>query len=61
VRIPEGGTPGWWTANLRLGVTRSHVRFGLTFENLGNETYKYHGSGIYGAGTNARIFAEASL
>jgi outer membrane receptor protein involved in Fe transport len=61
VRIPEGGTPGWWTANLRLGVTRSRVRFGLTFENLGNETYKYHGSGIYGAGTNARIFAEASL
>jgi hypothetical protein len=30
-------------------------------ENLLNESYKYHGSGIYGAGTNARIFLEANM
>ncbi len=54
VRIPQDGTPGWVTWNIRGGVClHEHYRFGLTVENLTNEKYKYHASGVYGAGTNA--------
>ncbi|MBN1945590.1 MAG: TonB-dependent receptor [Bradymonadales bacterium] len=52
-RIPEGGTPGWCTWNLRAGFTYHQLRLGLTLENLTNTDYKTHGSGVYGAGTNA--------
>ena len=59
VRIPAGGTPGWWTLNLRLGlVAFSHLRFGLALENLLNKKYKYHGSGVWAPGTNAVLMAE---
>ena len=59
VRIPKGGTPGWWTLNLRLGlVAFSHLRAGLALENLLNKKYKYHGSGIWAPGTNAVLTVE---
>lgn len=61
VRIPEGGTPGWWTVNLRLGAVRRRLRLGLTLENLLDTAYRYHGSGVYGAGASARLFVEADL
>jgi outer membrane receptor protein involved in Fe transport len=56
VRIPAGGTPGWWTLNLRLGlVAFSHVRVGVALENLLNQKYRYHGSGLWAPGINAII------
>jgi outer membrane receptor protein involved in Fe transport len=61
-RIPEGGTPGWWTLNARTGVQVPRllsVRLGL--ENLCNETYRYHGSGVDGAGTSATLAIELLL
>jgi outer membrane receptor protein involved in Fe transport len=61
-RIPEGGTPGWWTLNLR-GAARinRHLRFVLFVENLLNAQYKYHGSGILAPGLSARIGLEGTL
>lgn len=57
-RIPEGGTPGWWTANLRLGGTLwDRLRLGLAFENLGDIKYKYHVSGVYMPGIQAVVTA----
>ena len=54
VRIPDGGTPGWWTWNIRAGMTvYDHLQVGLSVENLLDEDYKYHGSGVFAAGTNA--------
>jgi hemoglobin/transferrin/lactoferrin receptor protein len=58
-RIPEGGTPGWWTWNIRCGlVILDHFRLGMTVENLLDYRYKYHASGVYSPGTNAVITAE---
>jgi outer membrane cobalamin receptor len=52
-RIPEGGTPGWSTWNIAMGYTAwQRVQILLRGENLLNKKYKYHGSGIFGAGTN---------
>ena len=59
VRIPEGGTPGWWTLNLRAGaMVFHHLRVNLALENLLNVKYKYHGSGIWSPGTNAVVSVE---
>jgi len=33
----------------------------LTLENLLNEPYRYHGSGVDGAGTSAVLAAELTL
>lgn len=56
---PEGpdrcaGTPGFAVLNLAGGarLTR-HVDIVLRIENLGNEPYKYHGSGVYAPGLSA--------
>jgi outer membrane receptor protein involved in Fe transport len=52
-RIPEGGTPGWATLNLRGTLDYRRLLFlGLVLENLTDARYKYHGSGVWGAGTN---------
>jgi len=60
VRIPEGGTPAWWTWNLRLGMTaHEHLRLNLVVENLLDAKYKYHASGVYAPGTSAMLSLEA--
>ncbi len=52
-RIPEGGTPGWWTLNLRASARFSdRYRTGLAIENLFNRKYRYHGSGLWAPGLN---------
>lgn len=57
VRIPDGGTPAWFTLNARGGLTWDRPISGvermtlyLTAENLLDAEYKYHGSGVYGPG-----------
>ncbi|MDP8224424.1 MAG: TonB-dependent receptor [Candidatus Lernaella stagnicola] len=61
-RIPEDGTPEWWTWNVRTGlVAYEHLRLGLAVENLTNVEYKYHGSGVFGPGTNALLTADLSF
>ncbi len=60
VRIPDGGTPGWWTWNVSLGVVPAEwCELTLRAENLLDKTYKYHGSGLYSAGTNVSLTATA--
>lgn len=56
IRIPDDGTPGWLTLNLR-GALRisSHLKLDLGFYNLLDARYRVHGSGIDGAGRNAVI------
>jgi hemoglobin/transferrin/lactoferrin receptor protein len=59
VRIPSGGTPGWWTLNIRAGARiLKHMRMSLSVENVFNKKYKYHASGIYSPGTNATFSLE---
>jgi outer membrane receptor protein involved in Fe transport len=59
VRIPEGGTPGWWTLNARAGLKISKsLRLNLSLENILDTGYKYHGSGVWSPGSNFILSAE---
>jgi outer membrane receptor protein involved in Fe transport len=61
-RIPQGGTPAWWTLNLRLGAQIGpHLRVLLAAENLLDRKYKYHGSGVYAPGTNVILQLEGTI
>ncbi len=60
-RIPEGGTPGWYTLNLRLGYeirNFGHVQFAI--ENILDRNYREHGSGINSAGRNIILSMQVS-
>ncbi len=58
-RIPEGGTPGWWTLNLRAGIRPvDWLQISVGGSNLLDELYKVHGSGVYGAGATAWLALE---
>jgi hemoglobin/transferrin/lactoferrin receptor protein len=52
-RIPEDGTPGWATLNLRGGYQiNENLRASLGFFNLTDTNYRIHGSGQNEAGRN---------
>ncbi len=52
-RIPPGGTPGYTTLSLRSGYKLSHgVSMTAVLDNVTNEDYRVHGSGINEAGIN---------
>jgi hemoglobin/transferrin/lactoferrin receptor protein len=58
-RVPKGGTPGWWTWNIRVGVSMwNHLRWQLALDNILNKKYKYHGSGIYNPGATVVLTLE---
>jgi hemoglobin/transferrin/lactoferrin receptor protein len=50
VRIGPAGTDAFHVVNLRAGLTLGPVRLALGLENVGDEPYKYHGSGVYRPG-----------
>jgi hemoglobin/transferrin/lactoferrin receptor protein len=52
-RIPEGGTPGWEVVNLFAGYQLAFVGMKVGLENIFNEDYRTHGSGINGVGRSA--------
>ena len=52
-RIPTGGTPGWQVVNLFAGYRLAAVKFNVGLQNLFNEDYRTHGSGINGIGRSA--------
>jgi hemoglobin/transferrin/lactoferrin receptor protein len=52
-RIPEGGTPGWEVVSFFAGYQLSFVKMKVGFENIFNEDYRTHGSGINGVGRSA--------
>jgi outer membrane receptor protein involved in Fe transport len=57
-RIPLGGTPGYGTLNLRAGRAFGRCnqhRLSLVLENITDQNYLVHGSGVYGTGFTARL------
>jgi len=52
-RIPKGGTPGWNVVNLNTRYALKHFTFDLSLQNLFNEDFRYHGSGVNGYGRSA--------
>ena len=58
-RIPDDGTPGWATLNLRAGF-RPHRKLAISIgaTNLTDAQYKYHGSGVYAPGASVWLALE---
>lgn len=61
-RIPPGGTPGWDVVNLRFGY-KWNRRFetSVALENLFDENYRIHGSGVNEPGRSLVVAAELSF
>lgn len=58
-RIPEIGTPGWSTWNIRAGMPLGGaIDFQISVENLLDSNYREHGSGINGPGRNFVVSVE---
>ena len=60
-RIPAGGTPGWNVFNVNAGYNWSFLSFDLRLQNLLDEDYRYHGSGINGYGRSALLTVKLSI
>lgn len=53
LRIPQGGTPGWWTLNMRSGINLwQQVEVTLSIANLLDRNYREHLSGFNAPGRN---------
>ena len=60
-RIPEGGTPGWNVFNMSTGYTWKTISANLSFNNLFNRDYRYHGSGVNGYGRSLFVTMKVNL
>ena len=49
-RIKQGGTPGWAVLNTRVEFQRRNFRVNTGIQNIFNEAYRVHGSGVDGVG-----------
>ena len=59
-RIDPQGTPGWVTANAHAGWdVNEYLQLRLALENIADEAYREHGSGIDAAGIDAIVAVEA--
>jgi hemoglobin/transferrin/lactoferrin receptor protein len=56
-RIPDGGTPGWQIFNAWMGYDRDWLRVSLGLQNLTDEAYRMHGSGVDGYGRSVWVAA----
>lgn len=54
-RIPPGGTPGWLISNLKVGFENKYFNTIIGINNLFNEVYQTHGSGVHGYGRSLFI------
>jgi hemoglobin/transferrin/lactoferrin receptor protein len=60
-RIPAGGTPGWSIINLQTGFSVGFAIIDVSFLNLLDLDYRYHGSGVNGTGRSAFITLRFNL
>jgi len=54
-RIPNGGTPGWNLVNMYASYQVSGVKTNIGLQNIFNQDYRIHGSGINGYGRSAWV------
>lgn len=54
-RIPIGGTPAWKVVNILGGYRFEKVRINLALQNLLNEDYRIHGSGVNAVGRSVSL------
>ena len=56
-RIGKAGTPGWRVINLNGGYRWKNLILSAEWQNLTNEAYRTHGSGVNGVGSSAWLSA----
>jgi hemoglobin/transferrin/lactoferrin receptor protein len=54
-RIASGGTPAWSVANIYAGYRGSWFGVNIGFENIFDEAYRVHGSGVDGIGRSVWV------
>ena len=59
-RIFEGGTPGWNVINIYTNYDLGKFIVGIGVNNILNEAYRYHGSGIDGIGRSLQLTCKYS-
>lgn len=57
-RIPKGGTPSWTIFNIYGGYSFKNLSVNMALQNLLNEDYRTHGSGVNGVGRSASLSAN---
>ena len=60
-RIPTGGTPQWSVLNIYGGYSWSFADLNLGAQNLLNEDYRTHGSGINGVGRSLWVSVKIKI
>ncbi|OVE75699.1 hypothetical protein BVX97_03815 [bacterium E08(2017)] len=61
-RIPPGGTPGYVVGDVRAGcVVSDCLTVSLAVENIGDEDYRVHGSGLNEPGRNVILVSAMSF
>lgn len=60
-RIQDDGTPGWSLINVQAGYEWKWLKLNAGFQNLTNEAYRIHGSGVDGVGRSAWLSAAVSF
>ncbi|HEX9956790.1 MAG TPA: TonB-dependent receptor, partial [Fibrella sp.] len=59
-RIGKAGTPGWQVLNLNGGYRWKNITLSAEWQNITNEAYRTHGSGVDGVGSSAWLSALVS-
>jgi hemoglobin/transferrin/lactoferrin receptor protein len=54
-RIPKGGTPAWWIMNVYGNYSWQSLTLNIAFQNLFNQDYRTHGSGVNGVGRSVSM------
>jgi outer membrane receptor protein involved in Fe transport len=60
-RIPKGGTPGYQVLNFYSGIDFDLLLLKLYFNNIFNQDYRTHGSGINGMGRSISLMASVKI
>ena len=60
-RIPKGGTPGWQVMNVYGNYRLGQLKLFLSLQNIFNQDYRTHGSGINGMGRSCSLMMELLL
>jgi hemoglobin/transferrin/lactoferrin receptor protein len=60
-RIGKEGTAAWEIINIQSGFTHKWLIINLSLQNLTNQDYRTHGSGINGVGRSAWLTLSANL
>lgn len=60
-RIPDGGTPGWTVLNIYGGYEFEVISLSAGLQNIFDEEYRIHGSGVDGYGRSLFVSARLNL